>query len=180
MGVGKTVCFVSACLCVPQSVIIPPEKLLTAHLTSLLPLNQHLKSFSVLLGPGKGKLAHQFGIWQRRLPIQNFPISSHKDLGHIPQTVIIFFHVGFPLQSGKTVTIRESEVHMVFVKNMHSPHIIQSSRKQTLVEVTASFPVTVSGLIGHKKIVFLVLQHLKIYLFSRLFDIVTLLIHPTT
>jgi len=33
---------------------------------------------------------------------------------------------------------------MVFVKNMHSSHIIQSSRKQTLAEVEASFPVTIS------------------------------------
>lgn len=100
---------------------LPPVQLLAAHLTSLLPLNQHLKSFNVLLEPKKGKLAHQFDCLAEAISYSELFCSFPRVLQtFFSESIIIFFHVVFPLQSGKTVTIRETEVHKVFVKNMPS------------------------------------------------------------
>lgn len=78
---------------------LPPVQLLTAHLTSLLPLNQHLKSFSILLGPKKGKLAHRFDAWQRQFLIQSFSVGSQESFRHFPQNLPLFSFMWFSLCS---------------------------------------------------------------------------------
>lgn len=119
---------------------IPTVQLMTAHLTSLLSLNQHLRCFSVLLGLQRVNLPTSLVFGRGDFLSRAFLFAPMRTLDIFLSLCCCFLSCGFAFPVSKAVTIRESKVHLLDIC------ISPTSSKVALVEVTASFPVAVLGI----------------------------------